>query len=39
MEMCCNENNVRHKMHHRRADSPPVVHFVPQTNRKIVHQK
>ena len=21
------------------ADSPPVVHFVPETNRKIIHQK
>jgi len=29
----------RHKMHHRRAVCPPAVHFVPQTNWKIVHQK
>jgi len=30
---------LRHKMHHRRADSPPMVHYVSQTNGKIVHQK
>ena len=30
---------LQHKMHGRRADAPPVMHFKPQTNKRSVQKK